>query len=187
MRIALALTVLALAVGTAAAQPSIPPPYEYGTQVASDDQVSNEDRSIIDHGEIGSGRVIGATLAAAFVGFGVGQAIEGRYGERGWIFTVGESVGDFAMFTGLLGLVGGCSEVGHCHLAYGLALGGAATFLGFRTWGILDALIAPQHRNARYRAALARNPGYAQQVTVMPYLVPVDHGSGGIAGLGLQF
>lgn len=86
MRIVLALSILVLLAGTTAAQPSIPGPYEYGTQVSA------HDPNIIEDGGIATGRVIGATLAAGFVGYGAGQAIEGRYGERGWMFTVADTV-----------------------------------------------------------------------------------------------
>ncbi len=181
MRSALALSVLVLVAGTAAAQPAITPPYEYGAQVSGDD------RDIIEKGDIGPGRVIGGTIAASIIGFGVGQGIQGRYGERGWMFTVADSVSSMGMFTGLLAIAGGCSESSHCHVAYGLALGGAAVYLGSRVLQIIDAAVAPQAHNERYRAALARNPGYVHEAKVVPYLVPADRGGGGVAGLAMSF
>ena len=37
---------------------------------------------------ISTGRYIGGGLASMIFGFGTGHAIQGRYSERGWIFTV---------------------------------------------------------------------------------------------------
>ncbi len=184
MRIALAFSVLVLVAGTAAAQPAITPPYAYNTEVS---QISGNDRGIIEKGDIGPGQVIGGTLAAGFIGFGVGQGIEGRYGERGWIFTVADSVSSMAMFTGLLAIAGGSSERSHDQVAYGLALGGAAVYLGSRVWQIIDAAVAPAAHNERYRAALARNAGYVREAKVVPYLVPTERGGGGVAGISMRF
>jgi MFS family permease len=182
MRIAVAFSTLVLLAGTTAAQPSIPGPYEYGTQVAA------HDRDIIEHGDIATGRVIGATLAAGFVGYGAGQAIEGRYGERGWMFTVADTASGSILLVGLMGAVSSCDGEPRCHhdLAVGLAIGGAAVFLGSRAWQVVDAALAPAAQNARYRAAVARNPGYVE-AKVLPYLVPSAAGQGAVAGVSLRF
>ncbi len=191
MRITLAF--LVLVAGTAAAQPAITPPYAYGTevsqipQISQISQISDDDRDIIEKGDIGPSRAIGGTLAAGFIGFGVGQGIEGRYGERGWIFTVADSVSCMTMFTGLLAIAGGSSESSRYHVAYGLALGGAAVCLGSRVWQVIDAAVAPDAHNKRYRAALARNSGHVREAKVVPYLVPAERGGGGVAGISMRF
>ncbi|MCY4321651.1 MAG: hypothetical protein OXC37_04545 [Bdellovibrionaceae bacterium] len=38
---------------------------------------------------ISVGNYVGGGFAGTFIGFGIGHAIQGRYAERGWIFTAG--------------------------------------------------------------------------------------------------
>src|SRR5215813_5168447 len=69
---------------SATARAQVPPPYAY--------QPSAQERELLEHGEITDGQKTGGGAAALFVGFGVGQAIQGRWLERGWIFTAGDLV-----------------------------------------------------------------------------------------------
>jgi hypothetical protein len=185
MRVSLlAMFAVVAAASPVAAQPAMTPP-----SLSFEPTISPDDRDVLDGGEISTGRIIGGTIASTLVGFGTGQLIEGRYSSTGWIFTVGESVSTVALFTGLMGVAVTCdaatthADVCHRGAAVGLLLGGALGFLGFRGWDIADAGIAPLERNARYRAALRRNPTYAARV--MPFVTPVEHGT--TAGLSVSF
>ena len=51
--------------------------------------------------EISDNQRTGAVIANVFVGYGIGQAIEGRWGKTGWIFTLGEMTSATLLFVGL--------------------------------------------------------------------------------------
>jgi hypothetical protein len=135
----------------AAAQPSnVPPAYAYQPAL------SNDDRELLAAGEIP--HVGGAMVADAFVGFGLGQAIEGRWGETGWIFTFGETIATAVFFDGLAQTI--CtapnSRCGNNSSANGIALGGALALTVLRVWGFVDASVGPLRHNARVRELRAR-------------------------------
>lgn len=104
------------------------------------------------------------------------------------MFTVADTASGSVLLVGLMGVVNSCDGEPRCHhdLAVGLAIGGAVVFLGSRAWQVVDSALAPAARNARYRAAIARNPGYVQ-AKLLPYLVPSSAGQGAVAGLLLRF
>ncbi len=147
------LIIVAIACRLAAAQPgNVPPAYAYQPALTSDD------RELLASGEIPN--VGGAMVADAFVGFGLGQAIEGRWGETGWIFTFGETIATAVFFDGLVRTFdcGPTPSLGvrRCPSDNGLALGGAIALTVLRVWGIVDTTVGPVHHNARLRALRAR-------------------------------
>ena len=97
MRVTLLVTALvAVLAGSAAAQPGLTPPsYAYAGPPPLSLQLTDDDVKLLNRGEISDDRWLGGGVASVLVGFGVGQAIEGRWGETGWIFTLGEG-GSFA-------------------------------------------------------------------------------------------
>jgi hypothetical protein len=147
------LVIVVIACRLAAAQPgNVPPAYAYQPALSSDD------RGLLASGEIPN---VGAAIAAdALVGFGIGQAIEHRWSETGWIFTFGETIATAVFFDGLVRTVDcGFPPSQHerqCSNDNNLALGGAIALTVLRVWGFLDTTVGPVHHNARLRALRAR-------------------------------
>ena len=159
--IAVALGMSLPAFADPAPAPMLPPPYEY------------QPAGTTPPGEISDAQTIGGGIAAMFVGFGIGQAIEGRWLERGWMFTVVD-VGAGALETaGVIEVFSrGCN---HTCENRGLAmLGGAAAIeLGSRILQSWDAFAAPSAHNRRVRELRART-----------HVVPYVTGTG--IGIGMQ-
>src|ERR1043165_10125455 len=65
-----------------------PQPYGY-QQPPLNARLTVDAQWLLERGFISDGEHLGGGLAALFVGFGVGQAVQGRSGRKGWIFTVG--------------------------------------------------------------------------------------------------
>jgi len=188
MRTLLILLAVSLAAHTAHAQaPGLTMSFDPGPPPAP---MTAGDADLLETGEIGPGKWILGVGVATGMGFGLGQTAQGRWRETGWIFTVGESVSLTTFFLTLPALI--TSECADCYhrsasdrAAY-IAIGSLLAYAGFHAWEIGDALIAPVFHNRRYHDALARHPE-ATQIAVMPFLVPSDRGSGGVAGLSLSF
>src|SRR5690349_5932967 len=66
-------------------QPYAPAPYAYQPQ-----QLTAEEYELLAEGEISEGAHYGGAALSFFFGLGAGQAVQGRWGETGWIFTLGE-------------------------------------------------------------------------------------------------
>lgn len=89
---------------------------------------------------------IGGAITAGVVGFGTGQAIQGRWTKVGWIITAGELVA----MTGLAwggsriasqcpgGNVSGCDDPSTT-----VTITSALVFAAFRLWGTIDAAVVP--------------------------------------------
>lgn len=188
MRLAYPLVLLAAAT-SARAQPAPPPPYpaQYAPPAYLPPPhvpLTLEERDLLDQGEISDGARTGGAALNAWLGLGLGQAIQGRYGETGWIFTVGE-LGTAA------GVVFGTLHAYRCFKyepecrdlrgVYWATLGGLG-FMLFRIWSISDALSGPRRHNLRVRELRARI-GYSTQLA--PYVAP--HGGGAVGGLAVAF
>jgi hypothetical protein len=153
-------------------------------------QLSTEDQELILDGEIGPVAHIGGGLVATFVGFGTGQMVQGRWLERGWIFTVGETAGLGVMVYGLGKAATSCvnedgSDCGSSGL--GLIAGGAIAVTGLHIWEIVDAFVAPIGHNRRVRAAKLHANGHSGIASVTPYVAPAQAGNGTVGGLALTF
>jgi hypothetical protein len=199
MRTLLLISVL-LASTAAQAQPgqTEPMPYEpqgyYAQQPVVQLQLTGEQADLLAQGEISIGRYITGGILAYGVGFGVGHAVQGRWSDQGWIFTVGESASMIAILYGL-------TQVGHRHgfdedpyqdnqrdrRGRNYALAGIVGLVGFRIWEVVDAWAAPPFHNRKVRA-LKRQLGLAPPVYGF-YLAPPQNpsASGGVAGLSVSF
>ena len=155
-----------------------PPPPVY--------QLTPEDREILDEPYTPPMTTAISGAAAVVIGFGLGQAIEGRYSDTGWIFTLGEGGSLAAMIAGAVGF-NRCVLGAACNQnsgAVALLVGGALAYTGFHIWDVLDAFIAPSRQNARIRE-VRRKYGMPP---VVPYAgVPQGGQSGMTAGLAFQF
>jgi hypothetical protein len=153
-------------------------------------QLSADDQELIMDGEISAGAHIAGGALALFVGFGSGQLAEGRWGSRGWIFTLGDTASLGLMIYGLGKGASDCAsavEGEPCGgSGLGLIAGGAIAYTGFRLWETIDAFVAPIGHNRRVRAAKLRagmNPMYS----AVPYVLPAQNGNGAVGGLSVRF
>ena len=181
---ALVLLVVASS-GIAAAQPSLtaPAPYAY---VPAPVQLTPDEQSTLQIGYVSDGQLIGGGLASLFLSFGIGQAIEGRWGDTGWIFTLGEPAAVAVVVYGALQLAtcdtprgGTCNNTGGTALAVGMI-----GLVGLRIWEIVDAFTGPGRQNARFQAVQAKL-GIPAPFYASPYIVPASGGA--VAGLSLRF
>lgn len=144
-------------------QPYAPQPYNYQPQPV---QISAEDAEILNRGPISDGAHIGGGLVALFFGFGVGQAVQGRYGDTGWIFTVGEGASLGLMIYGIGRLFDDCINDGYDTYCdndgnAGPFVVGMLGLMGFRIWEVVDAFAGPASHNRRYKDVQLRVNGYA--------------------------
>lgn len=189
------LAMLALA-KTAHAQPGMSPsqpePYGYATPPPMQVQLTVDDQWLLERGYISDGETIGGGAVALFIGWGLGQAVQGRWSQKGYIFTAGEGVSTAVIMWGFLGLFGECFE--GCSQARqnryeALLLGGVIADGVFRIWEVYDAFAGPGEHNRKLTALRARlgmaPPLYTR---LRPFVVPnSDRDGGGIAGVSLRF
>jgi hypothetical protein len=178
MRAIIAWVLLASTVASAQPGPDDPPPpppgavpMPYAYQPAPP---TAEERALLERGEISSGARSGGGLLALFLGFGSGQAVQGRFAETGWIFLVGEGLSGAAFTKGVVDLIECTADretTYNCDNARWVPwlVGGSIAFSVFRIWGVVDAFKGPERHNQRVRAVKARLgiPIYAA-----PYVAP---------------
>jgi len=161
-----------------------PPPYGY----RPGPPLTLEDRELIEDGEISPVQHAAGVVGSLFVGFGVGQAVQGRWGDTGWIFTLGEAGSFVALVAGAVACIddssSGCRNDG---AATALVIG-VIGFIGFHVWEIGDAIVGPSSYNDRVRNARVRAGYPANDYSLAPFLAPARGStSGGVAGLALRF
>lgn len=155
-------------------------------------QLSAEDQELLSQGSISTGEHIGGGVAALFLGFGIGHAVQGRWMDRGWIFTLGETASVGLVIYGMSRAAsctsldesgtGGCASNG-----LGLVAGGAVALTALHLWETIDAFVAPVGHNRRVRAAQVRAGMRPMYSTITPYVTPVQAGDGAMGGLSLRF
>jgi hypothetical protein len=112
-------------------------------------RLSDDDRKILEIGEIEDGRYYAGGAIGTFLGLGTGHAVQGRYGRDGWIFTAGEVGSAALVIAGVSRCVG--RDRGEMCAANGLTVLGIIGVFGFRIWEIIDLWAAPSEINRRYR------------------------------------
>jgi len=161
-------------------------------------RLSGYERSVLRRGRLSTGRYVGGGLLGTWMGFGVGHAIQGRYGESGLIFTLGQSAGLAMLVAGVINVAGPstCFEQRTArrtrfvcvddsrneNLWIGSMITGAIVLTGLRIWEIADLWITPRRENAEYDRVRGRNRG-GLTLSFMPVPVP----GGGMAALGGRF
>jgi hypothetical protein len=180
MRTALGVAMLVLLTRMAGAEPpgvTVPTPEQY--------TLSNEELGVLADGEITPEKKIGAVIADVVVGYGVGQAIEGRWRETGWQLAIGDTAFSGVFMVGLMAAAlphgPGCHEPGcagtqiHTNAAMIIGLVGLGLV---RTAGAIDAVVGANDHNRRVRELRAR-------VSKAPFVS--SSGNGVVAGLDLRF
>ena len=149
------------------------------------DGLTTDEIEIYQHGEIGTGSLVGGGLLGTFVGFGTGHIVYGKYASKGWIFTLGEAVSLGIVVAGAVSTLTNCSfgDKNGCSKGSGLMTFGSFAFLGFRIWEIIDVWTIPGFHNSKYRAIKARVDGTADSEF---HLAPLVVSNGARSGYGLQ-
>lgn len=154
-------------------------------------QLTSDQMELLQKGEISDGQHIGGAVASLFFGFGIGQAVQGRYGETGWIFTVGEIASFTAMMVGVFQAFDDCTFDDRCsdsNRGGELIIGGLVGLLAFRVWEVVDAFGGPPKHNRKVRELKMRLgmpvPMYTQRV--VPY-INRTRDSGATAGVVFRF
>jgi hypothetical protein len=170
-----------------------PPPQGYAPppQTYMPVQLTPDEHELLQRGEIGDGAHVGGAIASLFFGFGIGQAVQGRYGDTGWIFTIGELASITALIVGVTQSVEDCFGVdSSCNddRGEGLIIGGLVGLVAFRVWELVDAFGGPSKHNRKVRELRMRlgmpMPMYTQRV--VPYVNRTNDG-GGTAGVVFRF
>ena len=161
------------------------PPYGYAPPPA---QLTADEQATLQIGYVSDGQLIGGGLASLFLGFGIGQAVEGRWSDTGWIFSLGEPAAFGLVVYGAVQLAATCDTPNNgrtCSSSGGTALvAGALALTGLRIWEVVDAFIGPGRQNTRLRAVHMKL-GYPMPMYGAPFVVPANGGA--VAGLSLRF
>ena len=202
MRCVWVLVLLCVMTGVAAAQPGTtqpepPPPAQpyppqpqpqpyYAQPYYPQPQyhlLTDEERELIADGEIEPPQHIIGGVAGTFLGLGIGHAVQGRWGEKGWIFTVGE----VAAFSLIIVSLGDCAfGQESCDDEADGAVLGLFAFVGLRIWEAFDVWFGPRSHNRRVRAAQMK-AGLRPPTYGLYLAPPLTHDEGGVAGLTLRF
>ena len=196
-----AVVIVALLAPSAHAQPGqtqaqpYPPPGPYGQRAQGVPppagyiplQVTPEEHELLLDGEISEGAHIAGAAVNFFFGFGLGQAIQGRFDKTGWIFALGGGVSVAAMIAGAVQHVDECGFGENCDESNGagMMVVGLVGFAVFHTWGLVDSIAGPSRHNRRVRD-LQMRLGMRPMYSVAPFVRETRDG-GGVAGLTLRF
>ncbi|MBC7371227.1 MAG: hypothetical protein H7326_06665 [Bdellovibrionaceae bacterium] len=125
------------------------------------DRDSNSSSTDMSRVPVPTGKYITGGILASTVGFGIGHGIQGRYAEKGWIFTAAEA-GGLAV-----ALVGASSCKDETDI-YGtkttkcsngaLAAVGLGVMIGFHVWEIVDAWTGARPVDDGPKAFILPNP-----------------------------
>jgi hypothetical protein len=165
--------------------------------------LSREDWKLLERKELSKARYVVGGIVASYIGLGLGHTVQGRWLEKGWVFTLGESAGLAMTVVGLSQVLtaADCAPVepgapSRCpshnrRLGGGLLVAGLVTYVGFRVWDAVDAWGTP-HRQRQRARLLRRSLGLPPGARMTPYVVPTASATGeltrgAMAGLGLQF
>lgn len=89
---------------------------------------------------ISQGRYIGGGVVSIFLGLGIGQAIQGRWKEKGWIHTTVQSGAIVAYIGSLMFL----ENFYRNNSILGVLYGGVTVFIGLRIWEMVDTWMLPE-------------------------------------------
>lgn len=167
--------------------PGYGPPPPYGYQPAPV-VLTPEEQRLLAEGEMDIVQHAGGGALAFFIGFGTGHIVQGRWGEIGWVFTLGDVASYAAIIVGAREFCLDRADGTPCDntRAGTLLAVGVLGLIGFHVWETLDAFIVPGERNRRVRTLRARL-GLPPQQNASLFLAPPRDGDGAIGGLTLRF
>jgi hypothetical protein len=123
---------------------------------AQDAVSKNSAKVPVETGKYVTGGVLASTL-----GFGIGHGVQGRYADKGWIFTATESVGMAMLLAGAASCKEETDVYGNKETKCsngGLAVVGAGVFLGFHIWEIVDAWTGATPVDSNVKAFILPDP-----------------------------
>lgn len=166
---------------------SSPGPSPYGPYNAAPNYslLTAEERELLLTGEISSGQTIGGGAVAWILGFGAGHAVQGRYEDVGWKFTLGEAASVAGIIVGLSIALDHESRY-PSDTGENILVASFVSLAVLRIWETIDAFTGPGQHNQKYRAAHWKAYGTPPQRYGL-YLAPTRSGGGGVAGARLQF
>jgi hypothetical protein len=146
--------------------------------------LTDEERELIVRGEIAPQTRVAGALLGAWIGFGVGHAVQGRFGERGWTFLLLDTATVGLLTAGALNCVSifGDTEPDQCDGDPTLLVG-LGMLLVVRTFETIDLLKGPSRHNERVRRAREKAYGPSLQVSAGP----TADAAGGQVGLLVRF
>lgn len=122
-------------------------------------ELSPDERKILDNGEISEGSYVAGGILGTVFGFGIGQAVQGRYLPSGLIMTAGEAAGVGLIEAGLVNCTADAINTGfqsNQNCSHGLLTAGVIVYFGVRVWEIVDVWATPPELNRRYRSLKER-------------------------------
>lgn len=145
--------------------------------------LSEEEADVLAHGEISVGRWITGGVLASTIGFGIGQAVQGRWGYTGWIFTAGEGGSLVAVGYAGIDMLVNSGHRGRGDVQPYVLIGGLILFGGLKIWDGIDGWIGPPRQNKRYRELRERAGNKPSLIDrLKPFVGPVNGGAvGGFA------
>jgi hypothetical protein len=161
--------------------PGQPYPGQYPPPYGGPPPLTPDEQRLLAEGEISPGEIVGGVVGTWVLGFGLGHAIQGRWSDRGWVFTLGESASLILLFVGLAQSSGESGDSGDVSIATG-AIGWGV----FRIWSIFDAAIGPSSHNSKVRDVKRRIGLPVDARRIIPYVAP-GRERGGVAGLTFRF
>ena len=110
------------------------------------------EQNLSSSGSIGTGAYVIGGLLAIYPGFGIGHIVQGRWLEKGWIFTLSEGIAGTALVANTMGcalgsILSGSSSSGSNWSQMATWYG---AFLVFKIWEIGDAWISPKVSSSVY-------------------------------------
>lgn len=143
-----------------------------------------------DHEDtIGRGRYVTGGIVGSVIGLGIGHAINGTYGKRGWIFTASE-VASLGLLVG--GLAVTLTKSGVAEAPYGsgeehystvdpagpvMFIAGAVAYGALRVWEAVDLWVSPEVVS-RERVARPRRRRSSSRVALAPVVSSHVYGLG---------
>lgn len=167
----------------AAPEASVAPPEKKEPSLS---MLTTDEIKIYREGDIGTlGRVTGGVVGTV-VGFGLGHLFIGKYGEQGWVYTVGELGSLVAISVGATAAIGDWVSGNKNGGGSTLLWVGIVGYYGFRIWEIVDVWVRPGSHNERYRAIKEKVDGAPSEKKISLFVTPTVTAQGG-AGLGVGF
>jgi hypothetical protein len=163
MRLAGIFVLMIAMAGVARAEPNITAPPSMTEPLRFEDDVSEMQQ------------IMGPPVALMF-GFGLGHVVEGRWHEKGWLFTAGDSI---AMTLWMGGMITGMTCERRCEAPAAAYVSGMLGLVALRFWQTADTVTGARAKNRRVMQ---------QRLRMEPLLAPPrGGGNGAVAGLTLRF